>query len=230
MSAGTLSADQQRFRDAVAAATGLDRTVVTAWIGAESGWGVTKEDHNYLNIGPGRVYRSTEQAAAATASLIGTSDRYAGIRSAVPAGPLAQVKAIGSSAWGTIASSLAAIYGQLAQTPVDTLTATPVAVFDDKLRVPGTGVELPNPLAWLEGQAGDAVSGATGAVVAGVLSFLGPAFELALETGMRLIFTVAGLALVAMGLNRLTGSSLREGYGALNAITGQAGTAAKLAS
>lgn len=224
MSAGQLSEDQRRYRDALVGATGLDATVVTAWIGAESGWGITKTGGNYLNIGPGRTYASTAQAASAAASLVNSSPRYAGIRSAIPAGPVAQVRAIGASPWGTSAAVLGAVYAQLSATPMTTVAggaelpaATPAG-----LRIPGTDIEIPMP--W------DIASDAGKAVVAGISSLLGPAFELVLRTGLSLVFTVGGIALIAMGLNRLTGTSVREGFDRITGLTGQAGTVRNLAS
>lgn len=126
MPAGDLSPDQARYVDLVTKATGLDNTVVMAWVGQESGWGANKAGHNYLNVGPGRTYPSTEQAAANAAGLVNASDYYAGIRAAIPAGPAAQIKAIGESPWGTIASRLTDTYtsvlGKTTAAPVDTVT------------------------------------------------------------------------------------------------------------
>jgi hypothetical protein len=117
MALGDLSPDQARFVDTVAARTGLDDQVVTAWVGSESGWGTTKADHNYLNVGPGRQYGSVDVAAAAAARLVSESPDYAGIRSAIPGGGAAQVAAIGSSAWGTASSTLSDVWRQLSGNP-----------------------------------------------------------------------------------------------------------------
>lgn len=100
MPTGDLSADQLAYRRAFVAATGMAPVVVTAWIGAESGWNVTKTDHNYLNVGPGEDYDSTAAAAARAAGLVNRSDNYAGIRDAIATGdPDAQVAAIVASPW-----------------------------------------------------------------------------------------------------------------------------------
>lgn len=222
MALGDLSPNQQRYRDRIVAGTGLDSRVVTAWIGTESGWGTAKASHNYLNIGPGRTYSSVDQAANAAVSLITSSTHYAGIRSAIPAGPVAQVKAIGASPWGTSASLLARVYEQLAGTPMTTVTGESMPLTNVGLRVPFTGVEIPMP--W------DIANDAAKAMYAAVARLLGPAFELMAETGLRLVFTVAALGLVALGLNRLTGVAVREAFDQTQTIVGRAGQARAVAA
>ncbi len=222
MALGDLSTDQQRYRDRLVAGTGLDSRVVTAWIGTESGWGTTKASHNYLNIGPGRTYSSVDQAANAAVSLITSSSRYAGIRSAIPAGPVAQVKAIGASPWGTSASLLGRVYEQLAGTPMTGVTGESTPLTNVGLRIPGTGVEIPMP--W------DIANDTAKAIFAAVAKLLGPAFELVAETGLRLVFTIASLGLITLGLNRLTGVALRETFEQTTQIVGRAGQARAVAA
>lgn len=122
MTLGQLSPDQVRFRDQMVARTGLAGDVVTAWIGAESGWNTTKPGHNYLNVGPGRRYTSPEQAAASSAGIIVSDPRYAGVAKAAQQGPYTQVAAIVASPWdaghytpkdGPAGSKLTKVYDQL---------------------------------------------------------------------------------------------------------------------
>jgi hypothetical protein len=211
VAAGDLSPDQARFVDQVTAATGLDRNVVVAWVGSESVWGSYKPTHNYLNIGPGRTYVSVDQAAAAAASLINGSPNYAGIRAAIPAGPAAQVSAIGASVWGTSGSVLGRVWAQLTGAPTDGAT-------------PATSVGLPNPLD-VPGAIGGLVTGKLGkalgldAVAAGVL-----------RAGMTIVFTIGALGLIALGLNRLTARDPKALLSQMQGLMGNAGQAAKLAA
>jgi hypothetical protein len=229
MALGDLSPDQARFAATVAKGTGLDPTVVAAWIGAESGWGVTKAGSNYLNIGPGRTYASTDQAAAATAELIGSSQNYTGIRSAVPAGPAAQVKAIEASPWDANhygGGGLGQIWGQLYSAGGPNLSPDQsITLVGDKKNplqqilegaVPGAGVlgdifgalNLKNP-----------AEAAAGAVLGG-----------AVPIGLQLLFIGAGLGLIVMGLSRLTGTGLQRNYEHGKTIVGIVSKAADLAA
>lgn len=230
MAAGDLSADQARYVDLVAQATGLSRAVVVAWVGAESGWGVNKAGHNYLNIGPGRTYSSTGHAAAAAAALINASDYYVGIRAAIPAGGAAQVQAIGASPWGTNGAVLGDVYQQLAgggavQTVgLEFVPGIPFPLPESPLpgiKIPGTD-KLPGA-----GVVGDAISGAAGDVAGAVVGALGP---ILIEAGLTLIFTVAAFAFVAIGVNRLTGGSLKSVFDTVSKTVGAAGGVAKLAA
>jgi len=121
---GELSGDQARFRDIVVSGTGLDSATVTAWIGAESGWNITKANHNYLNIGPGMGWSTVDEAGAATVHLLNTSNYYKGIRDAIPAGAASQIAAIKSSPWdaGHYANgALDKIFGSLGGVAVQTV-------------------------------------------------------------------------------------------------------------
>lgn len=234
MSAGTLSADQDRYVNRLVAGTGLDRTVAVAWVGAESGWDATKAAHNYLNIGPGRTYASADQGAIAAAALVNSSAHYAGIRAAIShrAVPAAQIQAIGASPWGTSGTSLANVYGQLTGS-----TGVPL-VTNVGIHLPGTPITIPTS----PGEVIDAVQ--RGAEAAGgIFSPLNPAnaldaigdtlsktvklgIELFAQQFLGLLFATAALALIALGLNRLTGVPPSERFGQMAGMAGQAAAVA----
>jgi hypothetical protein len=227
MAAGDLSPDQSSYVDRVASGTGLDRRVVVAWVGSESGWNVNKPGHNYLNVGPGETYPSVAQAAARVVGLIEGSTNYYGIRAAIPAGPAAQVQAIGQSKWGTNPTALTSVYSQLAggSGPV----VQPVNWLSDAAGA-ATGAIL-DPFGLL-GAAGGAVGGAVagaagdvaGGVVGEVVKDLGPVL---LEAGLTIVFTVAAFALLAMGINQLTGQAPKKIF---DTVSGAASTAAGVAA
>lgn len=192
MATGDLSPAQADFRDRLVAETGLDKHVVTAWIGAESGWGVTKAGHNYLNVGPGRRYADEDEAAAATARLINTSPHYERVR-AHPGAPAAQIAAIIASPWdaghytpdgGTVGEKLMRVYDQL--TGADSSKTS----FLDNLTIdlnPFDSV-VPKPNLTREAIA-ERAGGIGGALQQG-----------ALELGLTLLLVLAGLALIVIGL------------------------------
>lgn len=217
MALGDLSSDQGRFVDQFAAATGLSRQVVVAWVGSESGWGTTKANHNYLNVGPGESYSSVEQAAARAASLVRTSSNYAGIRAAVPVGGAAQVKAIGESPWGTSAATLTQVYAGLVGAPTAGPTIVPVSLTDvagDALKAIG-GFVGGNPDATISGVAG----------VAKQLDLV----DKIMSAGLTIVFTVAALALIGLGLNRLTGTPAKERFDQVSGIVSKVGAVAAVA-
>lgn len=234
MALGDLSSDQSRFVDLVAQATGLSRDVVVAWVGSESGWGTTKPTHNYLNVGPGESYPSTQLAAARAAALINAGSHYVGIRAAIPAGGGAQVQAIGASPWGTSASLLNNVYGDLtAGSPV----VKNVNALSDAAKGVAGALGL-GPAASVAGAAGGAVAGAVGdaagavgsAVTSGVSEAFTALVPVVLEAGLGLVFTVAAFAFIAMGVNRLTGQGVTKTYNAISGAVGTAAGAAKLAA
>jgi hypothetical protein len=154
-------------------------------VGAESGWGVTKAGHNYLNIGPGRTYQTTDQAAAAVVRLITASPYYSGVRAAIPAGPVAQVEAIQESPWDAGhygGHRLMDIYRQL--TGADTGP-----------EVQPAGLSIPNPFDWAASAAGRIVSGGVELFVKGLLT---------------IVFVGTGFALIGLGLIRLTGRDPKQ--------------------
>lgn len=224
MALGDLSSGQQRFAAAVSAGTGLDPVVVKAWIGSESGWGVTKGNNNYLNVGPGQQFTSVEQAAAKVVQMVNTSPRYAGIRASIAAGPVAQVKAIQDSPWDAGrygGGRLLTVYSQLSGAPgADT---QPVGIdFPDLPKLPSWlgGFDLPNlgklPSLPTPDRAGKAI-------VASVA-------EAALPLGLQLLFTTAALGVIALGLFRLTGQSPKAALGATTGLVGGVGQARSLAA
>lgn len=201
MAVGDLSSAQRTYRDVVVRGTGLHRDVVTAWIGAESGWDMTKPGHNYLNIGPGRTYPSPKHAANAVVKLISSSGHYGGIRDAIRSGdPARQVKAITVSPWdagryGGDGSRLINVYNQIAGGSAQTTT---VAADEDDPLAP----EIPGPLE-IDPETGewrpkDRTSGDTWQERLGR--------QLADAVGRALIstvFTLAALVLIVVGLLQL---------------------------
>lgn len=215
MAIGQLSADQAAYAQQVASATGLDADVVRAWIGSESGWGVTKPAHNYLNIGPGRQYSTVDQAATAAAQLLGSSSYYTGIRNAVPAGPVAQVDAIQQSPWDAGhygGHRLMDVYNALVGNggPAPATGAMPAS-----WTIPGTNIHLPG--------LGDLVGGAATGVADRIVAVAGGAL-------LGMLFTAAALALIGLGLARLTGNNAKDLYGKAQQTVGQASQVAQIAA
>lgn len=222
---GALSADQARFRSRFVALTGLDPLVVTAWIGEESGWARVKASHNYLNTGPGEVFASAEQAAQRAGALVNDRPDYAGVRAARATGGLELVRAIGSSPWGTIGTRLERIYEQLRAAPPGATrgaAAAPVAQLADvtiegpfgpDITVPFFGPDISlDPLTPGFGFlgdlpfVGDVLDAATGPFERLAAAVLDRGFTLALG----LLFTLAALALIGLGVANLTGRGPRQ--------------------
>ena len=206
MAVGTLSPDEARFVQQVSTSTGLDPNVVTAWVGSESGWGVYKPTHNYLNVGPGEQFSSVDAAAGRVAGLINTSPTYSGIRSAIPSGAGAQISAIGSSAWGTVTSTLDAVFSEL--TGIKT-------VKNYSIPIPGVpDISVPS--------AGD-VAGALAAPFSAAVSQAG-------EIAVGLIFAAAAVGLIGLGVAKLTAKPAHETVAVVQDHVGKIQTAAQLAA
>lgn len=185
MAVGTLSPDQQTYRDAVAAGTGLDPRVVTAWIGCESPWGLDKPGHNYLNVGPGRDYPDVATAARDAIATV-HNGLYPDVLNATTGA--AQAAAIAASRWGT-GSCIERVYDELAGTAG---TATYASIT-------GTGVSgIVNSLAIGPKALGDIIGGALD---------LDSIFDQVLVVVVSGVFLAAAFGLVILGLNRLTANS-----------------------
>jgi hypothetical protein len=233
MAAGDLSSDQSAYVDRVASGTGLARPVVVAWVGAESGWGITKAGHNYLNVGPGETYPDVTRAAARVVGLINGNNLYAGIRAAIPAGPGAQIQAIGASPWGTSATVLAQVYSHLSGTTVTAAAAAgstgdiqTVSLIGDvaSAAAAGVGTVVAGPIGGLLGLFG-------GQLTKGVKDLTGIDIVGGLVTaGLTIVFTVAAFAFIAMGVNRLTGGGVKDIFDTVNGAVGGVAGAAKLAA
>lgn len=89
-----LTPDQQTYAHLVAQGTGLDQSVVNAWVAQENG-----PPDNVLNIGPGRHYGSVQAGADAAIALIRQAPAYAGIRNSISQPPIIQIAAISASPW-----------------------------------------------------------------------------------------------------------------------------------
>lgn len=189
-----LSQAEANYAASVAAQTGLAPSVVTTWVGRESGWGTTKNGSNYLNIGPGYTYPTVAAAASAAANLINTSSDYAGIRTAAATGnPSAQIDAIQASPWdaghygGTLSSDYTAVVAAAGNPPTAVLTSSSWWSKIGAAVAPGLA-------------AGLSASGA-GSAISSVGNVLNPAsWERIL---LIVVFVGAGLGLVALGLSRL---------------------------
>jgi hypothetical protein len=108
---GPLAPEQKRFVRGVAKHTGESpRAVAAQALAEQSGPAATgyeeSGEHNYLNIGPGYHFGSNREAVRETSKLLNTSPNYAGIRASRGKSPLAQVRAIGASPWGTVQSTM----------------------------------------------------------------------------------------------------------------------------
>jgi hypothetical protein len=226
MAVGDLSPDQARYAAAVTQRTGLDRDVVVAWIGAESGWAVTKGDHNYLNIGPGRQYQSVDQAAGDAAQLVNSSHYYAGIRSAIPVSPAAQVAAIQASPWDAahygghrlmdVFKSVAGGAG-VQVSGANGLVATPAGF--DPITAAGN-VYLPGLGSIWKGLA----------KATGTEKIVGTAVNTLASAMLSLVFAAAALGLIGLGLARLTGNNAHDMFDKARSLQDQAATAAKIAA
>jgi len=234
MASGDLSPDQTRYVDIVASATGLARLVVVAWVGSESGWGANKAGHNYLNIGPGRTYSSVEVAAANAAGLVNASDYYKGIRAAIPAGPGAQIQAIGASPWGTSATLLNSVYADLSGTPaVQNVSAVQNVniVSDAAGAVAGAAGNALGALGGLvSGAVGDVAGAAAEGATSGMKAVVDALAPVLVGAGLTIVFTVAAFALIALGVNHLFGNSAQDIFEQVSGVVGTAAGAAKLAA
>ncbi len=203
---GTLSPAQLAYAETLATQTGLAPAVVTTWIGRESGWDVTNASNNYLNIGPGYTFSTPQQGAAAAAQLINTSSYYSGIRQAAASGnPTAQIAAIQSSPWdaGHYGGTLSADYQDVlsAAGPQGAAAATTTSWWSDILGylggalsgVPGSstanGTAPSNP-------GTDVLSG-----LSGIATDLNPLTWK--KTALQIVFVVAALGLIALGVARM---------------------------
>lgn len=199
----SLSGDEASFVAAVVAGTGLQNAVVTAWVACESGWGTSKPGSNYLNIGPGRSYPSVSAAAAATVQQITTSPNYTGIvAAAATANGGAQIAAIKASPWdaghysnGCLDSAYASLGGSSATAVSDTSANTTGIITDGIL-----------------GPLGSLLFGNSSSILSGVI-----------EIGLIVTFSIAAFALMALGLQRLTGQDRSE---VVQAVTSAATVAA----
>ena len=184
-----LSNDAEVYRNAVVAATGLDSRLVTAWIACESGWGITKAGHNYLNIGPGRSYPDVATAARDVVSTL-HNGLYGPVLAAQ--GPQAQAEALKASPWdaghyanGCLDSVLADLIGGGGAAPAAMLTAS------------RTLPSIPNPIdvgKSLLGTVSDALD---------LDELLGQVLTVVV-TG---VFITAAFGIIVLGLNRLTANS-----------------------
>lgn len=225
MAVGDLSPDQSRYAQTLVAATGLDPAVVAAWIGSESGWGVNKNDHNYLNIGPGRSYGSTDQAAGAAASMVRGSSLYKSIRDAISISPAAQVAAIEASPWdaghyGGGEHRLKQIWQSVTGKGASINVTGPSGIVQTGFHIPGTNITAPGP--------GDVAKGifnltGTDRIVAQAVNSIGGIL-------LSMVFTTAALALIGLGLARLTGHNAHDLYAKAQEMQGQAQQAAMLAA
>lgn len=182
-----LSGDAQTYANAVSAATGLDSRVVTAWIACESGWGITKPGHNYLNIGPGRTYPDVGSAARDVAATL-NNGLYGDVLAA--SGGPAQLAALKASPWDA---------GHYSGGCFDQVYAS----------LAGTGAAVAaTSTAQLAGWGLPSIPG-----VDSVLGFFADAFDLDAIFGQVLVVVVSGVFLTAafgiivLGLNRLTANS-----------------------
>lgn len=226
MALGDLSPDQARFVERVTAGTGLDPRVVTSWVGTESGWGIHKPGHNYLNIRASsssfKNFRSTDEAADAAIGLVRGSSYYTGIVASAAQGPAAQIEAIGASKWGTEGGLLAKVFAGLTGVQVvDGVKSTPV-----DFKIPGWvpfvgGGNVDTPDIPTPGDVYGAVSGEIGKVA-------GAAVSQVLQGTLSLVFSTAAIGLIGLGLFKLTAKTATEAVKDVGGVVDNVTTAAAL--
>lgn len=193
MAVGDLSPDQLKFAQLVSAGTGLDPRVVTSWIGTESGWDTYKPTHNYLNIGPGHRYTSTEQAAEATIGLIRGSDYYSGIVASAAQGPGAQIEAIGSSKWGTEKKTLSDVFASL----------TGVRVLQDGIATP-VDFTLPGWIPFLGDKSVPTPGDVFGSIGDDLSKVVNAGIAQILQGTLAIVFSAAAIGLIGLGVYKLS--------------------------
>lgn len=216
MAVGDLSPDEQTFAQTLSQLTGLDLTVVTSWIGAESGWGVDKGNHNYLNM-RGRVgwanYPSAQAAAQAAAQNLETP-LYSGVIASIPQGGAAQIAAIKASPWDAghySSGALDSIYATLSGSGADTSQTPTVGPGQAVLTSSVTGPEI----------GGGPALGVPLLNVPGVTTL---GFNISKSELLKAGLLIAGAVLVLMGLALMFRGSKVEGDAE------KAGTAAAVAA
>lgn len=191
------------FAQTVAEATGLDPRVVMTWVRAEGGPAT-----NPLNImDPAthkpRTYSSPGAAAQATAQLLLTDPRYVLVRRAAAyPDPKRQLDAIAASPWDAChyrgtnpdGTCVNASQGSLLHGIWATISGAAGAVG-------GAAGGAAGAVGGLWG----GVTGIPGAIEAGVHDVEGWAANAALMALAYVLLTVGALALVLLGLNRVTG-------------------------
>jgi hypothetical protein len=198
-----LTPNRKLFAQQVSRGTGLNETVVDAWVLAEGG-----PDDNPLNMMvPGthtlQRFASPLLGAAAAVRLL-HQPSYTSVLSAANHTPEEQITAIANSPW---------VGGAGAPVKAHTDYAALIrGVFEHLKPKTGDGgggiglpdlpgiPSIPNPVAGV----GDAISGA----VSGVESWLAGA---ALSAAAYLLLTLLALVLFVMGVNKLTGGKLVQG-------------------
>lgn len=191
-----LTPNRKLFAQQVSRGTGLNETVVDAWVLAEGG-----PDTNPLNIGPGQSFKSPIDAAAAVVRLLHTPT-YKPILDASTNTPEVQIAAIAASPWNggpNAAPKVHRDYGALIRGVYEHLKPSTggggggggIGLPD----LPGLP-SIPNPL--------DGVAGAITGAVTGAESWAAGA---ALSAAAYLLLTVAALALFALGMNQMLGGA-----------------------
>lgn len=97
-----LTSGQKGYGAELAAQTGLNPQFIAAWLlseesGSAAGSFAKGGSNNWLNIGPGRKYKTTKEGADAAARLLKTSSAYSGILGAKSVG--GQIAALVASPW-----------------------------------------------------------------------------------------------------------------------------------
>jgi len=207
----TLSADEARYVDLVAAGVPLDRNVVVAWVACESGWGVTKPGHNYLNIGPGRSYPTTDAAAADAVAVAHQANMKIGGTTAQT-----QLQSIIASPWDAghyAGGCLADTYNGLGAGTVQLVGSGPLGT----PCLDPTGITCGDGLVGGLGDAAGSLIDWTGLgdVLDSAVNSLG---EVLLTIALGFVFTTAALGLIVLGVTRLTGKPAGEVAGTVKNV------------
>jgi hypothetical protein len=202
-----LTPNRKLFAQQVSRGTGLNETVVDAWVLAEGG-----PDDNPLNIGPGQHFGSPISAAAAVVRLL-HQPLYTSVLSAANHTPEEQITAIANSPWNggakapvkvhtDYAALIRGVYEHLKPKTGDSGGGVSLP----SIPLPGLP-DIPNPVGGVEGAIAGVGSAITGAV-SGAESWLAGA---ALSAAAYLLLTLLALVLFVMGVNKLTGGKLLQG-------------------
>lgn len=194
-----LTTNRKLFAQQVSRGTGLNETVVDAWVLAEGG-----PDSNPLNVGPGKRYSSPLDAAAAVVRLLHT-DTYKPVLNSATRTPEQQIAAIAASPWNGGFKATAAThkgYLDLLRGVYEHLKPSSTTIGGS---IDSSVTGAAGAVAGAVGGAVDAVTGGVGGAISGVEGWAAGAAVTALA---YLVLTVASLVLFTVGMSRLFGVSL----------------------
>ena len=174
--------------DYISTNTGLNKSVVAAWVTAENGFA----NNNPLGMNGGMYYSDLNTALQDTVNNIQTNPLYAGIRSSVSQGPQAQAQAIVNSPWVT---------GHTSAVPVYLSVFAPFGVTKATSTSYGAGTTAGAPNATATSFDANPVD-----LMNALLSIFGIKIDV-----LNVILFVVGVVIVLMGLWKLLNSDQQSG-------------------